>query len=130
MGTWNSASIGGLDHVLFRVVVKSSTSAASIHSAFPGNRFTLQTIACCSGSYLARPNVFLIFVLDVFRGTGILITTCVANNLSEKFAITFRLIETLSRISQNEHVSCHHVCTTTHPQDKTRTEYFHILLEL
>lgn len=49
-------------------------------------------MAFCSGSYLARPKEFLIFVLDVFFGTGTLITTCVANSFSEKLAIAFRLM--------------------------------------
>lgn len=59
------------------------------------NRFPRQTIACCSGSYLARPLLFLIFAFDVFFGTGILMTTLVANNWSEKLAMIFKLMETL-----------------------------------
>ena len=52
-------------------------------------------MAFCSGSYLARPNEFLILDLEVFFGTGTLMTTWVANNFSEKLAITFRLMEHL-----------------------------------
>ena len=54
------------------------------------------TIDCCSGSYLARPRETLIFALEVFLGTGILMITLVEKSLSEKFAMTLRLIETLS----------------------------------
>lgn len=54
-------------------------------------------MAFCSGSYLARPKEFLIFVLDVFFGTGILTTTWVANSFSEKLAIILRLMEHLEK---------------------------------
>lgn len=73
----------------------NSISEDSIQVAFPGNFLILHTIAFCSGSYFARPKEFLILALEVFFGTGILITTCVANNFSEKLAITLRLIEHL-----------------------------------
>jgi hypothetical protein len=49
-------------------------------------------MAFCSGSYLARPKEFLILDLDVFLGTGTLMTTCVAKSFSEKLAITLRLM--------------------------------------
>eukprot|EP00553_Chaetoceros_curvisetus_P014985 CAMPEP_0204651652 /NCGR_PEP_ID=MMETSP0718-20130828/13731_1 /ASSEMBLY_ACC=CAM_ASM_000674 /TAXON_ID=230516 /ORGANISM="Chaetoceros curvisetus" /LENGTH=66 /DNA_ID=CAMNT_0051675457 /DNA_START=479 /DNA_END=676 /DNA_ORIENTATION=- len=52
-------------------------------------------MACCSGSYLARPKDVLILVLAVFLGTGILTTTCVAKREAAKFAMTLRLMETL-----------------------------------
>ena len=55
------------------------------------------TIDCCSGSYFARPSETLIFALEVFLGTGILMITLVEKSLSEKFAMTLRLIETLSQ---------------------------------
>ena len=95
IGTWNSALIGGLLHGFGRTVGIKSTSAWIWHSALPGKRLTRHTIACCSGSYLARPKECLIFAFAVFFGTGILITTWVANNWSEKFAITLRLMEIL-----------------------------------
>jgi hypothetical protein len=75
-----------------------------MHSAFPGNRLILHTIAFCSGSYLARPNEFLIFDLDVFFGTGILMTTWVANNFSEKLAMTFKLMEHLISKKNNKDI--------------------------
>mmetsp|Transcript_4492 Transcript_4492/g.9971 ORF Transcript_4492/g.9971 Transcript_4492/m.9971 type:complete len:242 (-) Transcript_4492:645-1370(-) len=102
MGTWNSTLIGGLSQDLGLTVLTSSMSAESMHSALPGNFFIRQTIAFCSGSYFARPNEFLIFDLDVFFGTGTLITTCVANSFSEKLAMTLRLIE---------HLVCPSSCT-------------------
>ena len=75
----------------------NSISEDNMQVAFPGNFLILQTIAFCSGSYFARPKEFLILALEVFFGTGILITTCVANNFSEKLAITLRLIEHLMK---------------------------------
>ena len=104
MGTWNSALIGGLLQGLGRTVGIKSTSAVMLQSAFPGKRFTRHTIACCSGSYFARPKECLIFALAVFFGTGILITTWVANSWSEKLAITLRLIETLKQKKNRFHV--------------------------
>ena len=95
IGTWNSTLIGGLAHAFGRTVRTNSKSADSMHSAFPGKRLILQTMAFCSGSYLARPNEFLIFDLEEFFGTGTFMTTCEANNFSEKLAMTLRLIEHL-----------------------------------
>lgn len=100
MGTWNSTLIGGRDHAFGRTVRTNSKSADNIHSAFPGNLLILHTIAFCSGSYFARPKEFLIFDLEVFFGTGTLITTWVANNFSEKLAMTFRLMEHLAMKSK------------------------------
>jgi len=57
-------------------------------------------MAFCLGSYLARPKEFLILNLDLFFGTGTLMTSCVAKSFSEKLAITLRLIEHLIRIGQ------------------------------
>mmetsp|Transcript_27974 Transcript_27974/g.59916 ORF Transcript_27974/g.59916 Transcript_27974/m.59916 type:complete len:205 (-) Transcript_27974:529-1143(-) len=85
--------MGGLLHGFGRTVGIRSTSAWMWHSAFPGKRFTRHTIACCSGSYLARPKECLIFAFAVFFGTGILMTTWVAKSWSEKLAITLRLME-------------------------------------
>ena len=87
--------MGGRAHAFGRTVRTNSRSADNIASAFPGNFLILHMIAFCSGSYLARPKGHLILDLDVFFGTGILITTWVANNLSEKLAITLRLMEHL-----------------------------------
>jgi hypothetical protein len=101
MGTWNSILIGGLAHAFGRTVRTSSKSADSIHSTFPGNLLILHTMAFCSGSYFARPNEFLIFDLEVFFGTGTLMTTWVANSFSEKLAMTFRLMEHLEETNKN-----------------------------
>jgi hypothetical protein len=77
-----------------------STSAFNRHSALPGKRLMRHTMACCSGSYLALPNVTLTFDLAVFLGTGILRITLVPNNFSEKVAIILTLIDTLIYIKK------------------------------
>mmetsp|Transcript_9182 Transcript_9182/g.17512 ORF Transcript_9182/g.17512 Transcript_9182/m.17512 type:complete len:238 (-) Transcript_9182:545-1258(-) len=101
MGTWKSKLMGGRTHGLGRTVGIKSTSAVMMHSALPAKRLTRHTMASCSGSYLARPKEFLILALEVFLGTGIFTTTCVANNWSEKLAMILTFIETLVKLASS-----------------------------
>lgn len=64
--TW----IGGRDHAFSRMLGVSSTSAANTVSPPPIMRLMRQTMARCSGSYLALPDPTWMWQRAVLGGTG------------------------------------------------------------
>ena len=91
IGTWNSKCMGGRAHFLPFVLVINSAVACIAYSCFPGKRRIRHTIARCSGSYFALPDVTRTLHLAVFGGQGILKTILVAIKSLLKLDIAFTL---------------------------------------